>query len=319
MIISQNIPLKKYSNFNIGGNASYFYEVDSKDDLVSALLQWQDMGGETNNIFILGSGTNILFSDDGFDGLVIKDNIKFIKRKANIVNVGGGTLISDLVNFCMQSSLSGFEWAGGLPGTVGGAIRGNAGAFLGDTSGNVGEVESIDVDKRKIKTRNKDQCKFGYRRSVFKQGVGKKEIILSAKFKLRKGDRELIKSKTQERVDYRIDRHPLDFPNIGSTFKNVPLRQASQKVQKEFSSSIKPDPFPVIPAAKLLIGAGLKGKVIGGAMFSEKHPNFIVNFKNAKAQDVLALISFAKKEIKEKYNIDLEEEITIVPASHASA
>lgn len=312
MILSQNIPLKKFSSFNIGGNASYFYEFNSKEDLRSVLLQWRDLGREVNNIFVLGSGTNILFSDDGFDGLVMKNNIKFIKREGNIVNVGGGTLISDLVNFCTQNSLSGLEWAGGLPGTVGGAIRGNAGAFLGDTAQNIQEVESIDIDNLKIKTRNKDQCRFDYRQSIFKQGVEKKEIILSAKFKLKKGDREEIKSKTQERVDYRIDRHPLDLPNIGSTFKNVPLSRVSQKVKEEFSGSIKPDPFPVIPVAKLLIGVGLKGKIIGGAMFSEKHPNFIVNFKNAKAQDVLGLVSLAKKEIKEKYNIDLEEEIMIV-------
>jgi len=312
MILRQNIPLRKYSNFNIGGNASYFYEFKSKEDLIEVLSDWREIKGETNNIFVLGSGTNILFSDDGYDGLVLKDSISFVKRDGDLVAVGGGTKMPDLVSFCAQNSLSGLEWAGGLPGTVGGGIRGNAGAFLGEIADNVSEVESIDVGSLKVCTRNKKDCNFDYRQSVFKTPEGKREIILSAKFKLKKSSSEEIKRKTQEKIDYRIDRHPLDLPNIGSTFKNVPLSQVSSKVKKEFKESIKPDPFPVIPAAKLLVATGLKGKSIGGAMFSEKHPNFIVNFNHAKAEDVLALVSLAKKEIRGKFGIELEEEITIV-------
>ncbi len=312
MNLLKNVPLKKYSNFKIGGPASYFYEFKSKEDLMQILTYWREINPEMDKIFILGGGTNILFNDKEFDGLVIRNCVDFIKREGNIITVGGGTPVEDLVSFCTRSSLSGFEWAGGLPGTVGGAIRGNAGAFLGDSSENIEEVESINVLSLKITVRDKKQCGFGYRQSVYKNGEGKREIILSAKFKFKKSDREEIKRKTQEKIDYRIERHPLDLPNIGSTFKNVPVDLVSEKVKKEFNASIKQDPFPVIPAAKLLIGAGLKGKTIGGAMFSEKHPNFIVNVKNAKAEDVKALISLAKKEIRKKYNIELEEEIMIV-------
>lgn len=311
-MLLRNIPLKKYSSIKIGGPASYFCELRSKEDLKQALKEWREINHEMNNIFVLGGGTNILFDDTGYDGLVIKNNIDFIERVGTTVVSGGGTKVSDLLNFCSQNSLSGFEWAGGLPGTVGGAIRGNAGAFLGDISKNVSEVESIKIKTLEIKRRNKSQCKFGYRQSVFKQGEGRGEIILSAKFKLKKGDREEIKRKTQERIDYRIDRHPLDLPNIGSTFKNVDIKKVPKKVLKEFKDKIKPDPFPVLPAAKLLVGAGLKGKIVGGAQFSEKHPNFIVNLNNAKAQDLLSLISLAKKIVKEKYNVTMEEEILVL-------
>lgn len=310
-MIQTNIPLKKHSNFKIGGPASYFYEFKSKESISEAIREWGEVGKDLP-IFILGGGTNILFNDDGFDGLVLKDSISFIKREGNDLTVGSGTLVSDLVNYCNQNSLSGFEWAGGLPGTVGGGVRGNAGAFMGEMKDSVLEVESLDLKTLKTKKRNNKECKFNYRQSIFKSGYSENEIILSVKFKLKKGEREEIKQKTQEKIDYRIDRHPLDLPNIGSTFKNVDVKKIPPEVLKEFEKSIKPDPFPVLPVAKLIIGANLKGKTIGGAKFSEKHPNFIVNFNNAKAKDVRALISLAKKEIKEKYSIDLEEEIRII-------
>lgn len=309
MSFSQNISLKKYSNFNIGGPASYFSEFRTKEELKEALKDWKKMD-EPGNVFVLGGGTNVLFNDGGFEGLVLRNNISFIKREMDIVEVGGGTDMEDLVNFCTQNSLSGFEWAGGLPGTVGGGIRGNAGAFLGDMSQNVLEIESLDIDTLKSSKRKKDECGFGYRQSIFKKSGT--EIILSAKFGLKKGNREEIKQKTQEKIDYRIDRHPLDLPNIGSTFKNVPVKNVSSKVLEEFKDKIKPDPFPVIPTAKLLVGANLKGKMVGGAMISQKHPNFIVNFNRAKAEDVLGLISLAKKEVKKKYGVELEEEIMFV-------
>ncbi len=309
-MIQTSVLLKKHSNFKIGGPASYFCEFKSEESLREALKEWQNLKKDLP-IFILGKGTNILFNDDGFDGLVLKDLINFIKRKGNILEVGSGTLVSELVSYCLQNSLSGFEWAGGLPGTIGGGVRGNAGAFLGEMKDNLTEVTSIDINSLRTKIRNKKECNFDYRQSVFKSGFGRDEIILSVKFELTKGDREEIKKKTQEKIDYRIDKHPLDLPNIGSTFKNVDVKSVSKKVLKEFDANIKPDPFPVLPVAKLLVGADFKGRKIGGAKFSERHPNFIVNFNNAKARDVRALIDLAKKEIKEKYDITLEEEIMI--------
>lgn len=219
--------------------------------------------------------------------------------------------MSDFVSFCSQNSLSGMEWAGGLPGTVGGAIRGNAGAYLGETKDNVLEVESLELSTLKDKSRSKKECEFSYRMSIFKRD-GDKEVILSAKFELKKGDREEIKRETQKKIDHRIDKHPMDVPNIGSTFKNVRLDLVPKEVAKEFEKSIKPDPFPVVPVAKLIIGAGLMGEMHGGAQISTKHPNFIVNTGNAKASDVLFLVTLIKEKIKEKYGVTLEEEIMVL-------
>jgi len=310
-MLLQNIPLKKYSKYKIGGPASYFFEFKSKEELISAVKEFRETE-ESGKILVIGSATNILFSDSGFSGLVLKNDISFIKREGEMVEVGAGTLVADLVSFCAQNSLSGMEWAGGLPGTVGGAIRGNAGAFLGETKDSVLEVESLNIDSLQVNLKSKKDCGFDYRQSVFKNGEGEQEIIISAKFKFEKGDRELIKKTTQEKIDYRIERHPLDLPNIGSTFKNVPADSVSEEVRKEFEKNIKPDPFPVIPAAKLIIGAGMIGGKVGGAQVSTKHPNFIVNLGSAKASDVLALIEKVKEKVREKYDIILEPEVMFV-------
>lgn len=310
-MIQRNISLKKHSNFKIGGGVSYFSEFKSKENLIDTLLEWKELDLRLP-VFVLGGGTNILFNDDGFDGLILKDSISFIKRDGINLIVGSGTKISDLIDYCTQNSLSGFEWAGGLPGTVGGAIRGNAGAFKGEVKDNLTEVESLDIKSLQLTKRNNDKCKFSYRQSIFKKGEGEREIILSAKFEMKKGAQEDIKNETQSHVDYRIDRHPLDFPNIGSTFKNIPVEKVPATVLDKFNDKIKNDPFPVLPVAKLIAEAGLKGRTAGGAMVSMKHPNFIINFNNARAMDVLTLIDLIKKEIKEKFDVSLEEEIMIV-------
>lgn len=315
-MLSQDIPLKKHSNYRIGGPADYFSEFNSPESLIEDLSEYRKI--EPNGkIFILGSGTNILFSDSGFRGLVLKNNIKFINKIEDIdgkiaLEVGSGVLVDELVAYCISNSLSGFEWAGGLPGTIGGAIRGNAGAFNGETKDNIYKVKSIDIANFEIIERNKTECEFDYRMSIFKKKAEGAEVILSAVFLFEKKIQEEIKKETQSHIDYRIDRHPLDLPSIGSTFKNVPVEEVPGSVLKEFEKSIKHDPFPVLPVAKLLLGADLIGKQIGDAQISTKHPNFVVNLGNAKASDVLELITLVKSTIQEKYGISLEEEIMVV-------
>lgn len=317
-MLNQSVPLKKHSNYKIGGLADYFCEFNSEEELISALEEYERIDPD-GKIFILGSGTNILFKDSGYDGLVLKDNIKFIKRINDIegeqaIEVGSGVLVDELVAYCISNSLSGFEWAGGLPGTIGGAIRGNAGAFNGETKDNIYSVNSLNRKNYRVKTRDNSDCEFSYRQSIFKHGEGVEEIILSAIFLFKKKDQEKIKSETQSHIDYRIDRHPLDLPSIGSTFKNVPVEAVPENVLKEFEKNIKNDPFPVLPVAKLLLGAELIGKKIGDAQISTKHPNFIVNLGNAKSSDVLELIDLVKNTVQDKYGIHLEEEIMVVPS-----
>lgn len=306
-MILRNVPLKDYSNYKIGGPAEYFLQVHSKDELIQGLSDWKQMGlGKP--IFILGKGTNLLISDRGFEGLVILDLIKGIERNGNEITVGAGELMSDVVNFCIENSLSGLEWAGGLPGTIGGAVRGNAGAFKGETKDRVLEVVSLNLDSfEEVKRENSDLL-FDYRYSIFK-GEAKNEMILSVKLKLEEGDREEIKTLTQEKINYRNEKHPMEYPNIGSTFKNIRQELVPQNFREELMQYAKDDPFPIIPVAKVLYLCNLKGKREGDAQISEKHPNFIVNLGNAKFEDVKKLIEFAKETVKNKYGIELEEEI----------
>lgn len=315
MSILKNIPLKKYSNINIGGPSAYFIEFDSLDKLRIILKDWSKKYPKMDNVFVMGEGTNILFDDEGFSGLVLKNKIDYLVKHNDYIEVGGGVSVSALIEFYIQNNYSGLEWAGGLPGTIGGAIRGNAGAFGGETKDVVVEVTSFNFKKLKTITRSNAKCNFSYRNSIYKLKEGEDEIILSTKFKFKKGELNEIKKNTQEKIDYRIAKHPLDYPNVGSIFKNIPAKSAPKEVLTKFEKSIKNDPFPVIPTAKILASLDLKGKRVGGAMVSEKHPNYIINYDNAKGRDVKKLINEIKTEVKLKYNIDLEEEIMILPGT----
>ena len=311
MILKKSVLLKEHCNYKIGGKADYFYEFRDTSDLKTALDEYKKVDPKLENIFILGSGTNVLFGDNGFHGLVLVNLIKDLKKNENVITSGAGCLMQELVDFALNNSLTGLEWAGGLPGTVGGAIRGNAGAFGGEIRDNVLQVESYKVESSEIAVRIKKECKFNYRQSIFKEET-KNEVILFAQFKLDNGKLDQIRSSTQKNINFRKEKHPLDFPNVGSTFKNVPLDQVPSEVKDKFESAIKIDPFPVLPVAKLIASTDLVGRRIGGAQISTKHPNFILNIDHAKAQDVLDLIEMIKNEIKEKYDIILEEEIMIL-------
>ena len=311
IMFAEKIKLNHYSNYKIGGPASYFFEAKNIKDIVGAVEKWRSMNGK--QIFILGGGTNLLINDKGFSGLVLKPSIDILEKDDDKIRVGAGVLMSDLLNFAAKNGLAGLEWAGGLPGTVGGAIRGNAGAFGGETKDSVLEVASVDISSResKLVKRNNKECKFGYRDSFFKKNDGK-EIIVEAIFSFQKGEPAAITQAIMEKVNYRKTRHPMEYPNIGSIFKNVDLKTIAKNKQEFFLHVVKSDPFPVVPTAYLITEAGLKGVSFGGAMISPKHPNFIVNSLNASSDDVRHLIKLVKVTVKKKFGIQLEEEIIYV-------
>lgn len=340
MQIQRNVPLSDFSSYKIGGPAGFFAEVSSSEGLEEVLRKWNKISANFSNdrkkILVLGGGTNILFSDRGFDGLVIHSKIKDIKilsdkdiklkeKSPNIpiskypniyLKVGSGVLMEDLLNFCIQNGLSGLEWGGGLPGTLGGAVRGNAGAFGGEIKDSVKEVKSITCEvgearTSQVKIRKNKNCRFGYRTSVFKTNSSD-EFILEAILSLEKGDRKEIKKKINEKIEHRRTRHPIEYPNLGSIFKNVPVESLPDKAREEFKDKIKNDPFPILPSVKLIGGAGLTGARVGDIMVSPKHPNFLVNVSHGRSSDVLSLISKVKKAVRKKYGVDLEEEITII-------
>ncbi|MEK7195115.1 MAG: UDP-N-acetylmuramate dehydrogenase [Patescibacteria group bacterium] len=300
----ENVNLSRLNNYGIGGPARFFSEVSDASEAEKAIRLAKEKG---LRIFILGGGTNLLVADEGFDGLVLKPNIKFLEAHGNTVKAGAGVSVAELLDFSAERGLSGLEWAGGLPGTVGGAVRGNAGAFGGEFKDSIVEVDSFDIGKMNIVKRSGEECGFGYRNSVFKEDNG--EIILSALISMKNGDPEDSRRAIREKIDYRLLRHPMEYPNIGSIFKNVSLDKISPELRDLLGNVVKTDPFPVVPTAYLISETGLKGVSCGGAMISPKHPNFIVNTLNASASDVESLISLVKFEVNKKFGIDLEEEV----------
>src|SRR3989344_5593050 len=309
--LKNNILLKNFSNYKIGGPASFFLEVSQVSDITSGLSEYKKIPG-TSNIFILGKGTNVLFQDEGFDGLVILNKLSGIEKDGDLIKVASGTQISELLDYCIENSLTGLEWAGGLPGTVGGAVRGNAGAFRGETKDSVVRVKSVKLSDYSEVERWRKDLGFSYRDSVYKSGTGRDEFITYVWFGLSGGFKDEIKKNIQEKIDYRWEKHPMEYPNIGSMFKNIPQDILPQNLKEEFAPFVKDDPFPIVPVAKLLALSDLKGRTLGGAQVSEKHPNFIVNISNATSSDVLGLMEIEKKEIKEKWGIELEPEVTIL-------
>ncbi|MBI2625134.1 MAG: UDP-N-acetylmuramate dehydrogenase [Candidatus Nealsonbacteria bacterium] len=301
----KNVPLNNHTTFKIGGPAKYFFAAKTKEDIIQA-INW----AKKNDLpfFILGGGSNMVVSDKGFNGLVIKIQTTNYKLQAARLHAEAGVLIETLVRETGKLGLSGFEWAGGLPGTLGGAIRGNAGAFGGEIKDNIIEVEALD-NKGRIRKFSKKQCRFSYRDSIFKD---KNWIILSAIFVFKNGDGEKIKEAAREHINYRKERHPLEYPSAGSVFKNCDLKDVPINIRNFFKDVVKTDPFPVVPAAAIIARAGLKGLRAGGAEVSEKHPNYIVNKDNARAVDVLKLIKMVKKKVKENFGIKLEEEIQLL-------
>ena len=291
--MKQGEPLSKHCTYRIGGPARVLLSAKNIDEIVAGL----EMARESKlPLFILGGGSNVLFSDAGFDGLVIKIENNFIKMDAKkdgaVLLAGAGTPLAALVNFARDNSLSGMEWAAGIPGTMGGAIRGNAGAFGDEMGKSVLRVEALENFAKKIieRTIDKNDCEFSYRGSVFKKN--KNLIIVGGEIFLQKGDRAAIAAAMDECAAKKKSSQPLDYPSAGSVFAN-------------------PDGFF---AGKIIEDCGFKGKAVGGAQVSEKHANFIVNLGNAKASDVLELILQIKIAAKEKFAVELKEEIEIVEA-----
>jgi len=296
--------LAPYTSFKIGGKATRFAEIRSEPDLIEAL---HEIRKDSDRYFILGGGTNLLVSDYGFEGSVLLIKMQQCEfERDGRVRVDAGFDMAQLVHEASSRGFAGIEWAGGLPGTVGGAVRGNAGCFGGEMKDVIEFVESFTPEGLRMRRRN-EECLFGYRDSIFKRNG---EIITRVTLKLKPNDdpRRLL-SAVENKILWRKARHPLEYPNAGSIFKNIPVEAVPNSVLAEYYASIKQDPFPILPAAKLLDKAGLKGATVGAAQISQKHPNFIINLGGASARDVASLIAEAKKEVMMRFGVALEEEI----------
>jgi len=306
--IQEGIPLAPLTTLRVGGMAKYFAEIGSPEELKEAIVFAEERNLKT---VILGGGSNVLVSDGGFDGLVIFMKGSEIEFENDLVKVSAGTLLAELVRKSAEEGLSGMEWATGIPVTVGGAIRGNAGAYGGDIGKNVVSVRVFDMDKSEdigVVNLSKEECCFNYRSSMFKKNPNL--VILSAELKLEKGDMTEIKEKTKDIAIVRAGK-TVRGSSAGSFFMNPVV--TDEHLRSQFSLDTGREPTDdTLPAGWLIEGAGLKGRRIGGAMVSEQHGNFIINTGNATAEDIVMLVSIIKQKVRNKYKIQLVEEIAYI-------
>lgn len=302
--IQKNISLKNYTTFKIGGSARYFFEAKTKENLISAIKVAKEY---RLPFFVLAGGSNVLVSDKGYKGLVIKFEGLESKIKKSTIHAGAGMKLSDVVSLSAKNSLAGLEWAAGIPGTVGGAVYGNAGAFWFSMQDLIKSVEVLDTKDLKVKNLSPVKCEFSNKDSVFKHN--KSLIILSVVLELKKGDRAQIKEKIKDYIGYRKKNHPLNFPSAGCVFKNYTPEVKNKNLFEKFPELVNFNKKGRIPSAYLIENCGLKGKKMGQAQISEKHANFVVNLGGAKASDVRKLIKLAKQKVKSKFDVTLEEEI----------
>lgn len=280
--IALNEPLSKYTSFRIGGPADYYLEPLDREDLVRLVRFLQE---KKIPYVLIGSGSNLLASDEGIRGAVINvgRGITKLTAEGNVVTAEAGVKMAKFVDFCIQRGLKGVEMLPGIPGTIGGAVVMNAGAYGGEISDYLVEVEV--VRDGNIITVKKADAGYGYRRS----GFGR-DVVLSATFQLPLGDKAELMKLRRELLVKRNQSQPLNLPNSGSVFKNPTGTYA----------------------AKLIENAGLKGRAIGNAQISEKHGNFIINKGKATAADVLSLIRLARTTVAEKFGVELELEVKLL-------
>lgn len=287
-----SVPLREHAHFKIGGKADYFFAASSLSELVQAVILARESGVP---YCVIGGGYNLLFDDEGFQGLVIKNQVQGVKRKTGgEIEAYSGTPLPDLLQFCVQNNLKGFEFLSGIPGTVGGAVFGNAGAF-DQAIGDFLRTALILDDKDEQVEVDQDYFGFNYRRSQLRLS---RELLLKAVFALDAGSRKDIQAKMEEILDKRKSRHPpWNVACAGSYFKNPVLPDGKR-----------------VPAAVLLDRIGAKSLAVGGAAVFPQHSNFIVNLKDATAKDVLDLARQLKNRVKEAFGVELEEEVIFVPA-----
>lgn len=305
MNLQQNIPLSQYTTFKIGGPAEYFVEAATTEEVKEALV-W----AKSNNkrLLLVGAGSNMLISDDGFLGLALKLNLQKLEFAGDIARVGAGVMLAYLINASLDKNFTGLEFLAGIPGTVGGAVRGNAGTYGLGMSDVVTKIIYLD-ENLQIKEMSNQEAKFAYRHSIFKEN---KNIILEVEIKLQKGDIAASRALIDERLKYRQDTQP-NLPSAGCVFKNVLFENVDlDKLKSKGIEIAKFEKYAKIPAAYLIDSAGLKGHKIGQAQISEIHANYIVNLGGARAESVVMLISYIKQQIRDKYGIQLQEEVQIV-------
>lgn len=285
-VVEENAPMSKYTSFKTGGNADLLIIPASVDSLSQIIKKCKELNVKP---FVMGNGSNLLVTDNGYKGVIIKigSNLSSIKLlDDNTIECETGTMMKALCNFALDNSLTGLEFAFGIPGNLGGAVYMNAGAYGGEMKDVLYSCTHIDSDGN-IGTLTKDQLDLGYRRSAYTDNG---YTIISATLKLQKGDKTEIKEDMSDKLHRRKEKQPLEFPSAGSTFK-------------------RPEGYF---AGALIEDCNLKGYTIGGAQVSEKHAGFVINRGGATSTDILNLIKHIQNTVFEKHGVKLETEVIII-------
>ena len=275
--------MAKHTSLRVGGPADVFVRVTSEEDLRGAVAVARQ---HETPVFILGGGTNLLVSDRGIRGVVIENAWSEDSVDGEVVTASSGTPLAHVAAVAARHGIVGLEWMATVPGTVGGAVHGNAGAFGSETADVLLDAELMDLNGDAWTAANAD-LHFAYRTSALQ---GTPVIVVRARFRGEPGDRETAVRRIKEIANERAAKQPLAQPNTGSIFRNPP---------GDF-------------AGRLIEAAGLKGRRLGGAMVSEKHANFIVNTGSATAADVRELMRLCQREVKERFGVDLTPEVEVV-------
>ena len=285
-IVRYDEPLKNHTTFKIGGNCIALIEPREVSDIVETIKICRE---NSIKFFVIGNGSNLLVPDEGYNGVIIKLKSEFstIEVEGDYLIVNSGAKLSEVYTVAYENSLTGFEFASGIPGTIGGAIYMNAGAYGGEMKDIVESVEVLDLDNFELRELKNEELEFSYRKSIIQR---KNYIVTTIKLKLQKGNKEEINAVYEDLRERRNSKQPLNFGSAGSTFK---------RPEGHFAS-------------KLIEDAGLKGYHINDAWVSEKHSGFVVNKGNASYKEVMELIEYVQKVVFEKFGVKLETEVRIL-------
>ena len=285
-IVRYDEPLKNHTTFKIGGNCIALIEPKEVSDIIEAVKICRENSIE---FFVIGNGSNLLVPDEGYNGVIIKLKSEFstIQVEGEYLIVNSGAKLSEVYTVAYENSLTGFEFASGIPGTIGGAIYMNAGAYGGEMKDIVESVQVLDLDNFELRELKNEELEFSYRKSIIQR---KNYIVTTIKLKLQKGNKEEINAVYEDLRERRNSKQPLNFGSAGSTFK---------RPEGHFAS-------------KLIEDAGLKGYHINDAWVSEKHSGFVVNKGNASYKEVMELIEYVQKVVFEKFGVKLETEVRIL-------
>ncbi|MDO4189602.1 MAG: UDP-N-acetylmuramate dehydrogenase [Lachnospiraceae bacterium] len=281
-----NEPMSKHTTFRVGGPCDVYVSIKNEKEAESIIRL---LSAYNEPFFVIGNGSNLLVKDEGYRGVIIEigKNYSDINIQGDIVEAKAGALLVKVANECLKASLTGFEFASGIPGTIGGGVFMNAGAYGGELKDVIEKVKVLNYKTGEILEKSCDEMMFSYRHSIAKE---EPFIILSAVLKLSHGNIDDIKSRMDELKEQRTSKQPLEYPSAGSTFK-------------------RPEGYF---AGKLIQDAGLKGYTVGGAQVSEKHSGFVINIGDATAADILTLIDDVRDKVKDQFDVELEPEVCIL-------